>query len=81
MKGVEGEPMTFVHSLLFRCRECKRPLSLCVMSTERNNEKIDGNSFNLLCQCGWSKSVLGMQAIRHWVVPWLNGDKENPETS
>jgi hypothetical protein len=48
-----------------------------MMSTERNNEKIDGNSFDLLCQCGWSKSVLGMQAIRHWVVPWLNGDEEN----
>jgi hypothetical protein len=49
------------------------------MSTDRNSEKIDGNPFDLLCECGWSKSLLGMQAIRHWVVPWLNGEEEDPE--
>jgi len=76
---MDSKPVTFVHSLLFRCRECKQPLPLCVMSADRNGEKIDGNSFELLCKCGWSKCVLGMQAIRHWVVPWL--DREEPESA
>jgi hypothetical protein len=76
---MDGKRLTFVHSLLFRCRECKQPLPLCIMSTDRNGEKVDGNSFELLCRCGWSKTLLGMQAIRHWVVPWFNGDDTDPE--
>jgi hypothetical protein len=78
---VNGKPMTFVHSLLFRCRECQEPLPLCVVATERNGEKIDGNSYDLSCNCGWSKGVLGMQAIRHWVVPWSNGEEEKGESA
>lgn len=76
---MESKPVTFVHSLLFRCRECKQPLPLCVMSADRNSEKVDSNSFELMCKCGWSKCVLGMQAIRHWVVPWM--DREEPESA
>jgi hypothetical protein len=78
---MNGKPMTFVHSLLFRCQVCQQPLPLCVVTTERNGEKIDGNSFDLSCECGWSKAVLGMQAIRHWVVPWSNGEEEKAESA
>jgi hypothetical protein len=77
---MDGKHSTFVHSLLFRCEECKQPLAMCVISTERNGEDVDGNSFDLLCECGWSRDLLGMQAIRHWVTPWLDGDLEDPKT-
>jgi hypothetical protein len=60
----------YVHSLLFRCKRCKEPLSISVMSAEGNLENIDGNCFDLRCECGWLKSLLGVEAIRHWVVPW-----------
>jgi hypothetical protein len=78
---MNGKPTTFVHALLFRCQKCTQPLSLGILSTERSSEKIDGDSFDLLCQCGWSKSLLGMQATRHWVTPWLNADGEDPEAT
>jgi hypothetical protein len=73
---MNGNRLTFVHSLLFQCQACKQPLSLCIMSTDRNSENIDGNSFELLCVCGWTKTLLGMQARRHWVAAWVDEDEE-----
>ena len=74
---MDDKSTTFVHSLLFCCQGCKQPLALCVTNADGNTEKIDGNAFDLLCECGWSKSLLGMQAVRHWVTPWLDGDEES----
>jgi hypothetical protein len=72
MDGKEGRHAAFVHLLLYRCQECEQPLATCIMSAERNLERIDGTSFTIVCKCGWSKSLLGMQAIRHWLAPWSN---------
>jgi len=64
-----GTP-AYVHSLLFRCQECKGPLTISVASEEGNLERIDGDTFDIECTCGWGKNSLGVEAVRHWVVTW-----------
>ena len=60
----------YVHSLLFRCEECNGPLAISVSSEEVNLERIDGDIFDVECVCGWWKTLSGVEAVRHWVVPW-----------
>jgi len=71
---MDGMCKTFVHALLFRCTRCREPLAVFVTMPERNLENIDGSIFDLKCKCGWIKKLRGMQAIRHWVIPWTNPD-------
>jgi hypothetical protein len=63
---------TFVHALLFQCTRCKEFLPIFVAMPERNLENVDGSTFDLKCKCGWIKKLRGMQALRHWVIPWTN---------
>jgi hypothetical protein len=60
----------YVHVLLFRCKRCNAPLVVPVLSEGANLEKIDGNTYEVHCSCGWSKKLLGIEAARHWVSPW-----------
>jgi hypothetical protein len=62
--------LPYVHLLLFRCERCNEPLVIFMRSEAANLEEIDGNSYVVECHCGWSKSMLGVEAIRHWVTPW-----------
>jgi hypothetical protein len=69
---VRGEPMDhfytpFVHTLLFSCKSCNRPLAISVLSARRNLEEIDADTFEVGCECGWRKESLGIEATRHWV--------------
>jgi hypothetical protein len=67
---MDGKLQPYLHSLLFRCEQCKEPIPISAMSAERNLEKIDGDSFDVQCKCGRSKQLLGLEAVRHYVIPW-----------
>src|ERR1700692_607962 len=61
----------YSHLLLFRCKRCHEPVAISVMSEEGNLERIDGDTFDVECNCGWFRnSSLGVEAVRHWVTPW-----------
>jgi hypothetical protein len=67
---MDGKNLAYVHLLLFRCKRCKEPLVISVMSEEGNLERIDGETFDVECNCGWFvNSSLGVEAVRHWVAP------------
>jgi len=61
---------SFVHILLFRCRNCFKPVASAIATGERNPDEADGFSFALNCVCGWSASEMGVSAKRHWVEEW-----------
>lgn len=63
----------YVHLLLFRCKQCNEPVAVPVMRQARNLEEIDGDTYDLKCRCGYSDSLLGVEALAHWVVPWEDG--------
>jgi hypothetical protein len=49
------------------------------MSGARNLETIDADTFAVQCECGWTKEILGVEAIRHWVTEWeAKSTNENP---
>jgi RNase P subunit RPR2 len=64
----------YTHILLFACRSCNKPLPIPVMSAARNLEKIDADRFDVQCECGWEKELLGIEAMRHWVTEWERKD-------
>jgi hypothetical protein len=74
---MDGNLQPYVHSLLFRCKQCKEPIAISAMSAERNLEKIDGDFFDVQCKCGRLKTLLGLEAVRHYVIPWE--DAQNVE--
>jgi hypothetical protein len=61
---------SYAHVLLFACPQCGNPLAAACASTEKNLEVADGHWFNPHCHCGWTGSVIGVQALKHWVEPW-----------
>ena len=65
----------YAHLLQFRCRRCEQPIVISVRSEAANLEKVDGDSYRLECQCGWSEKLLGVEAARHWVTPWHDEQK------
>ena len=69
----------YAHILLFSCKGCNKPLPIQVMSAARNLETIDADTFDVQCECGWTKEFLGVEAIRHWVTEWeAKSAIENP---
>jgi hypothetical protein len=74
---MDWKPPIYVHSLLFRCGQCKGPLFIAVTSTECNLEGIDADSFDVECKCGWLKTLLGLEAVSHHVTLWE--DTQNVE--
>jgi hypothetical protein len=60
----------YAHLLLFRCRQCDEPVAVPVIGQASNLEEIDGHAYDVKCRCGWAESLLGVEAIAHWVVPW-----------
>ena len=64
----------YAHLLLFRCKQCDEPVAVPVMGQARNLEEIDGDTYDVKCRCGRSESLLGVEALAHWVVSW-EGEK------
>ena len=65
--------VVYVHLLLFRCKQCNKPVSISGISEAGNLEVIDGHTYEVECRCGWLEDLLGVEALRHWVVPWEHG--------
>jgi len=65
--------LAYMHLLLFRCKRCKEGLAISMISEERNLEGIDGQNFEVKCKCGCAKTLLGVEAVGHWVSPWDDG--------
>jgi len=63
--------LPYVHVLVFQCKHCNGPLLVPVVTEASNLEKVDGDTFDVECQCGWWKRLLGVEAARHWVAPWM----------
>jgi len=61
---------SYAHALLFACPQCGIPLASACASTEKNLEMADAHYFNPHCQCGWTVSVSGFHALKHWVERW-----------
>ena len=61
---------SFAHVLLFACPQCGIPLASACATTDRNLESADAHWFNPHCPCGWTGSVIGLDARKHWVEPW-----------
>jgi hypothetical protein len=71
--------LLYAHIILFACKSCNNPLPISVMSAARNLEIIDADTFDVQCECGWTKEFLGVEAIRHWVTEWeAKSTFENP---
>jgi hypothetical protein len=60
----------FLHVLVFRCPTCSRPLAVSCISDKRTLETADAHLFNPHCHCGWTGSLAGFIAVKHWVEPW-----------
>ena len=69
----------FSHVLLSSCPKCGNPLASVWTSTEKNLEGADAQRLDRKCGCGWSGSLVGAQALRHWIEPWRNPVKGEPE--
>jgi hypothetical protein len=61
---------SYAHVLLFACPQCGIPLASACASTEKNLEMADAHYFNPHCPCGWTVSVSGFHALKHWVERW-----------
>jgi hypothetical protein len=82
---MDKENAPYVHLLVFRCDNCRKPILITVMSEERNLEMVDGQAFDVLCRCGCLKRALGMEAVVHKVAPWemrpsADDSTETPQT-
>lgn len=64
---MNGNRMPYAHLLLFRCKQCGRPRPIRVMSEACNLENIDGELFEVRCECGWLERLLGVEAATHSV--------------
>ena len=76
METVSG---CFAHVLLFACPQCGIPLASACASAEKNLETADAHWFDPHCPCGWTGSVLGLQAAKHWVEVWRIPVKLRPD--
>jgi hypothetical protein len=76
--ALEGNAGTFLHLFVFQCRRCGDPISIPLHSGCASVESLGAITFSLCCRCGWSQSVEGRSARKHWVEPWIGvaGDEQ-----
>ena len=67
---METVTSSFAHVLLFACPKCGIPLASACASKGKNLEAADARYFDPHCHCGWTGSVIGVEAIKRWVEPW-----------
>jgi hypothetical protein len=63
-------PNQFAHVFLFACPICSRPLVTVCNSEHRSLEIPEGRQFHPACHCGWNGTLVGVQALKHWLEPW-----------
>jgi hypothetical protein len=78
---METVTSSFAHVLLFACPRCGIPLASACASTDKNLEAADAHWFNPHCPCGWTGSVIGVEATKHWVEAWNIPVKLGPEAA
>ena len=66
---MDTKQMPDVHLLQFLCQRCGQPAVISVECDAANLEKVDADSYDVRCECGWSDNLLGAEAVRHWVTP------------
>ena len=79
--SLHSDPKLYVHTLQFRCPACQKQLALSFKSADRNPEKFAVTAFDLICECGWLKRALGMEAVGHYVSPCVAGKPTHAQAS
>jgi hypothetical protein len=64
---------SYVYFLLFQCNQCNEPVAVAAKKQVLNLEEIDGATYVVKCRCGWSESLVGVEALAYWVGPWEEG--------
>ena len=64
------EVRTFAHILLFRCPQCKGPVTAACSSKDMDREQVAARVFKQPCKCGWLGNLSGLTAVQHWVECW-----------
>jgi hypothetical protein len=60
-----------LHTFVFQCPRCDRPIALASLEPERNYESTDAQTWKLTCLCSWSGEMLGFEARFHWIgIGW-----------
>ena len=72
-----ADQLSFVHLLLFRCAECDEPLLVTATSDSEHPGQAEDAAYDVRCACGWLKRFLGLEAMRHYAVPWTDAPSEN----
>src|ERR1700730_5771959 len=67
---IGADSFRFSQVLLFACPQCGSPVASACASTEKSFESTDAYWFSPICDCGWTGSVIGVQALKHWVEAW-----------
>jgi hypothetical protein len=61
---------SYAHVLLFACPPMRYSVGVCMRQPEKNLELADAHYFNPHCPCGWTGSMSGLHALKHWVERW-----------
>jgi hypothetical protein len=69
-KTVSGTNSVIAHILVFKCPESGEPVAAATLSSQTSLEEVDAKSFQVICQCGWSGKVLGIERVKNWVEIW-----------
>jgi hypothetical protein len=69
---MQTAPNQFAHVFLFACPICYRPIVTVCNSGSRSLEVADSHEFHSVCYCGWNGTLLGVQALKHWLEPWTD---------
>lgn len=69
-------PIRYVHTLLFDCPNCNRPVAFAIVSDEQNFESTDAKKYHVQCHhCLKETEFVGVMAKRHWVVDWSTSQR------
>ncbi len=66
--------MEYVHTAIFGCPKCHRPIPLVMLIPEIwPDEELDNHKFSLRCEdpcCGWKGELPGTKMVERGRTPW-----------